>query len=744
MFFTLIFTIVGRFFYFTPYNCWTELIFHWLSLGKKHFETNKLKLQASNSGQEEEFEEIQKTHMDGSDAENESNSEHEDDDRDDNDREEMQQQQQQRQQQTKDTVLPREHKQRRAERKRRIYEKRKERGLQYFDFENLESIKQYRSTESGTTTIQKAFHKLMKYQLSRLLHRVDFCENQQKRQQKVFPTQVHKKFNQLIVSLQRDQFEELMRVALALFDYGKVTRCVDFRIACEIQEHKRPLIVLFGGTSGCGKSTLASLTASRLGINKVLSTDSVRHMLRSFKSKKECPVLYASTYHAGECLPNDGIGNERGAAAAAPVAVLTPEQRVIEGYKEQCKLVMEQVEKIIEHCERTDETLLIEGVHLLTDFVVEMMKKHKHVVPYIVYISNEYKHRERFAIRAKYMTLDANTNKYVKYFANIRVIQNYLCERADCYNIPKVDNTNIDRSLATIHYSVFKCLKKIYQSEQEELHSSSTNGAEAMEPPLQQSITNCSPLFNMEKNKADIPFSTFDERQMKSKEVLGLVNRSLSDDISKKNTGSVEVKLPISNLENEETSSTISNAATPASIVSMDAPLGDDAENIVEPISGKSLPNDGSKPNIENEEQEHNDTKKSTTLTIATVVGSQLAERFNKKEKEYQQKLKELAGQQGFNSPSKQIPEEYTSDDEQHPARGSSAISNNKKKINLDPALLTNSPLHDVAENYHKRETSNSSIASAMNRGVTDDDLAHLSVPSLGASEFSDNDGFGS
>ena len=37
--------------------------------------------------------------------------------------------------------------------------------------------------------------------------------------------------------------------------------------------------------------------------------------------------------------------------------------------------------------------------------------------------SNETKHRERFAVRAKYMTLEPTANKYVKYIRNIRTIQ---------------------------------------------------------------------------------------------------------------------------------------------------------------------------------------------------------------------------------------------------------------------------------------------------------------------------------
>ncbi|KAF0979858.1 hypothetical protein FDP41_001011 [Naegleria fowleri] len=260
-----------------------------------------------------------------------------------------------------------------------------------------------------------------------------------------------------VVFLTRNQFQEIIRIALNVFGYNRANRIRDFTIACSIQERKRPLIILFGGTSGTGKSTLASLIASRLGITKVLSTDNIRHMLRAFISKDEEPVLFASTYHAGEAL----LTTEEGKALKDKV---TPEELTVEGFRRQCKLVIEQLEKIIEQSIERNEGLVVEGVHLLTDFIVDLMKKHPTcILPYIIYISNQQKHKERFAIRAKYMTLEPRNNKYVKYFQNIRQIQKYLYDRAEVYNVPKIDNTNIDRSIAAIHGSVFKSMKMVFE-----------------------------------------------------------------------------------------------------------------------------------------------------------------------------------------------------------------------------------------------------------------------------------------
>lgn len=67
-------------------------------------------------------------------------------------------------------------------------------------------------------------------------------------------------------------------------------------LPCSIQEQRSSVAVLLAGTSGTGKSTLAGLLAARLGITTVLSTDNIRHMLRSFAAEEQNPLLWASTY----------------------------------------------------------------------------------------------------------------------------------------------------------------------------------------------------------------------------------------------------------------------------------------------------------------------------------------------------------------------------------------------------------------------------------------------------------------
>eukprot|EP01006_Ploeotia_vitrea_P031031 TRINITY_DN63360_c0_g1_i1.p1 TRINITY_DN63360_c0_g1~~TRINITY_DN63360_c0_g1_i1.p1 ORF type:complete len:596 (-),score=29.15 TRINITY_DN63360_c0_g1_i1:287-2074(-) len=250
-------------------------------------------------------------------------------------------------------------------------------------------------------------------------------------------------------TITRATFDELIKVSMAMQGYQK-PNLGDFMLAHQLIERRRPLVILFGGTSGSGKSTLASLLAARLGLSTVLSTDSVRHMLRGVSSKEECPELYASTYQAYLAVENtDHYKN------------LTLEEKVLEGWREQSRLVVSRLEEVIISAQARNEPLVVEGVHLQMPFMFELMARHRYIIPFLIYISNERKHKERFAVRARYMTLEPQKNKYIKYFKNIRTISKTLCDEAKERNIPSIDNTNIDRSLATIHYNIFNCIKRL-------------------------------------------------------------------------------------------------------------------------------------------------------------------------------------------------------------------------------------------------------------------------------------------
>ncbi|KAE9091117.1 hypothetical protein PF010_g18311 [Phytophthora fragariae] len=252
--------------------------------------------------------------------------------------------------------------------------------------------------------------------------------------------------------------------SLASLDYVKPHHLLDFEVAKEITQRNQSFAVLLGGTSGTGKSTLASLLAARLRLTTVLPTDSVRHVLRSFTSKEENPCAFVSTYQAGDALSPEmvaAIQGDRGDMSAARLH----KKMVLKGYKMQSDLVLDKLDRVLTMFEERKQSLVVEGVHLNTDDLLTLVKKHPTCVPFVIYISNENKHRERFAVRARHMTIDPQENKYIKHFDNIRIIQRHLCKHADRCLIPKIDNTNVDRSIATIQSTLVRVLRKLDRGE---------------------------------------------------------------------------------------------------------------------------------------------------------------------------------------------------------------------------------------------------------------------------------------
>ncbi|TVU27683.1 hypothetical protein EJB05_19180 [Eragrostis curvula] len=197
--------------------------------------------------------------------------------------------------------------------------------------------------------------------------------------------------NQTSVVVSREKFLSVVCDALSSYKYVGPNQKADFLLACRIKERKESVTILLCGTSGCGKSTLSSLLGSRLGITTVVSTDSIRHMMRGFADEKQNPLLYASTYHAGECLDPVAVAQAKAKSKANKLTVskdapsdeshhgsseLPPrtelignKQMAIEGYKAQSEMVIDSLDRLITSWEEQKESVIVEGVHLSLNFV---------------------------------------------------------------------------------------------------------------------------------------------------------------------------------------------------------------------------------------------------------------------------------------------------------------------------------------------------------------------------------------
>lgn len=140
----------------------------------------------------------------------------------------------------------------------------------------------------------------------------------------------------------------------------------------------------------------------------MLSTDSIRHMMRSFVDEKQNPLLWASTYHAGEFLDPVAVAEAKARRKAKKLAgishslpkdeafddsttgisektrhtemgansntadIISPKQMAIEGFKAQSEMVIDSLDRLITAWEERKESVVVEGVHLSLNFVVSI------------------------------------------------------------------------------------------------------------------------------------------------------------------------------------------------------------------------------------------------------------------------------------------------------------------------------------------------------------------------------------
>ena len=118
-------------------------------------------------------------------------------------------------------------------------------------------------------------------------------------------------FKKSYVSISRFQFHRLISASLYIHYFRKIRYLIDFRLAIDFHEEKRFFIILLSGAPGTGKSTIASLIASRMSVNHIISTDSIRHAMRSNYPKEKFPTLHCSTYECGTYIdPNNELSED--------------------------------------------------------------------------------------------------------------------------------------------------------------------------------------------------------------------------------------------------------------------------------------------------------------------------------------------------------------------------------------------------------------------------------------------------
>ncbi|ACV25260.1 2-phosphoglycerate kinase [Methanocaldococcus fervens] len=209
---------------------------------------------------------------------------------------------------------------------------------------------------------------------------------------------------------------------------------------------RRPIVILIGGASGVGTSTIAFEIASRLGIPSVIGTDSIREVMRKVISRELIPTLYESSYTAWKVLRENEDGNI-----------------YIKGFERHSEAVLTGVEGVIDRCLIEGQSVIMEGTHLIPTLLKDKYLENPNVVFIMLTIYDEKLHKMRFYARGRVSSRP--TERYLKYFKIIRMINDYMVETAKKKGIPVVENIKISKTVDNCLNIITERLKTMVELE---------------------------------------------------------------------------------------------------------------------------------------------------------------------------------------------------------------------------------------------------------------------------------------
>jgi 2-phosphoglycerate kinase len=210
------------------------------------------------------------------------------------------------------------------------------------------------------------------------------------------------------------------------------------------QDGERPVIILLGGTAGVGKTSLALEVAHRLGIGRVLSTDSIRQIMRLVLSPELLPALHGSSYDAYRLLGREALGDDP----------------VIDGFRAQTTTVAVGLRASMDRAVEENASMVLDGVSIVPGLVdLAAYADIAHVVFLVVACLDETAFAKRFEARAVGQRRRGQ-HRYLENLDAILKIQDYFLDIAERYDVPIVDNISFDRSVLFIVRHVTETLRK--------------------------------------------------------------------------------------------------------------------------------------------------------------------------------------------------------------------------------------------------------------------------------------------
>ena len=241
-------------------------------------------------------------------------------------------------------------------------------------------------------------------------------------------------------ALREVRVEELRRlVETALAESGEHLYLQRYRVWNRMAAEDKPVIVLIGGATGVGKSTIAAHVAERLGIVRIVPTDSIREAMRAFFSETLMPSIHYSSYEAGKAVRIPvGPGLDAG----------------VLGFMEQVEMVSVGVRAIIDRAIQERTSLVVEGVHVVPGMLglgkAQERMSDVLLLSLVVSVQDAELHRSHFMVRERQTSGKRVLARYLHGFGAIRKIQDFFLERAATEGTLVVENVSIDDAVGTV------------------------------------------------------------------------------------------------------------------------------------------------------------------------------------------------------------------------------------------------------------------------------------------------------
>jgi len=244
-----------------------------------------------------------------------------------------------------------------------------------------------------------------------------------------------------------ERFRELVETVLAESEGERYLR--RFRMWNRLARQDKPVVVLIGGATGVGKSTIAAQVADRLGLVRMISTDSIREVMRALFSASLMPAIHYSSYEAGE-----GVRIPIRSEFDSPVV----------GFMEQVDVVNVGILALLDRAIEERTSMIVEGVHLVPGMLAcrgAGARMSEVVLLQMVVAVNDVKlHRSHFLVREQETSGRRALARYLKSFEEIRKIQDFILERAEAEGTLVVNNVNIDNTVDLVVDALYDVIER--------------------------------------------------------------------------------------------------------------------------------------------------------------------------------------------------------------------------------------------------------------------------------------------